>query len=404
MASAPSNSKVVNSAFIRNFVSAGSSSMKEITEDLSNNLELQGIIKNVIAEYKKMQLAATQSGATLSGIVTEQISARKRNAAELKGDKQDDEPKVTKPRIDIDASITLRRGQLVFGKWVPKLCKELITFADEKVDVQSINVLSAECLSEALEVAFGLVCFGDKLDRVGNPNKKILFTSLKIAYERLGYPLRAIQIDMEKGVADWSSVAKVKLAFQDLEWELSMWDDMKGTWQVVPISSALLGEDSQDFALKLLRPYALTSAFLMATSGNTFPVTTFFVGRCSRRLKRRASEELKAAMTLTSDEALRLSIKLKQQAKAKAKPMGLRSMASSSVPVVTPKAGSMVQTTLPSLVPALIGADPLVTSAASASSAAASVVDLEARTAPSDVAPLFHGADDEEPSVPPTPP
>ena len=56
---------------------------------------------------------------------------------------------------------------------------------------------------EMLEMAFDLKIFGDALDRVGTPDKRLLLPAMKRCYEALGSRFQHIEVQKETGDIRW---------------------------------------------------------------------------------------------------------------------------------------------------------------------------------------------------------
>lgn len=202
---------VASASIVRSFASASQMNVRNIVKDIEGNIELQAMVQQTIAEYKSAKEAGEATGATVSSMVDVAIQKRKRTSRGI-GDGDDEAPGEKKQRVSIDPEdTTLRRGQMCFAEWSKKMQNELILYADLSLDVQAVAAMSKhpESLKEALEAGFGLVCYGDKLDRVGTSHKPTLFHSMKQVYENMGSRLRGIQVDMSTGV--WDDLSTIKL-------------------------------------------------------------------------------------------------------------------------------------------------------------------------------------------------
>ena len=88
-------------------------------------------------------------------------------------------PKKLKALTELPAeSMVLRRGQLVFGEWSLKLCKQLLAYVDPEVSIVGLARLNLQGAYQLMEYCLDIRCFGDRKDRAATTNMRELWVNL----------------------------------------------------------------------------------------------------------------------------------------------------------------------------------------------------------------------------------
>jgi hypothetical protein len=333
----------------KDFLGASTIMVKEICDDLDGNLELQAIVKQRIAEYKRARKDAEDAGTNIGQLVQSTIQSRKR-----KSDDSPDTEERKKQVVIIEIPDTpLRRGQRIFGSWTIKMCKQLFQYVDPNLDMTAIATMKQDTYFECMERAFELKLFGDQKDRVGiTDSQRKLFQNLKQVYVGLGSRLSDLVVDTANGTVDWSSCSPLRIASQKknevvIEYKASR--DAKPLQSIV--GEEILRGDAGPFFLG--RDYSLANACLKSTL-NEYNISGLFGAVAMRKLKPRLSDttgvvDQTPSAKVSAEEAKQAS--LDKKSKAKAKPLGkvrlcsggdvgLAVPASAADPALGPAAGS----------------------------------------------------------------
>lgn len=319
-------SKRVASDMARSFVASSSSVLKQINKDLEGNLELQQIVQAKIAEYQEVKKEALAAGMSVSDLVASQIQERKRKKASESdsdsGDRKAKKEKTEKPKeVAIENPETiLRRGQVTFGNWSAKLCRELIGYCDPELDTVGLKRLSLESLHQCLEAGWELKLLGDSKDRIGTTHKGNLFQNLKKVYEQLGCRLRGLEIDMAEGKVMWDSVSPLSVKEKNDAGDLEVHYQPKGgQLKVRYLAHDDLNDDPGPFVM--IRHWSLFNAVVKGSRGE-YLVGGLFV-TVGRKLCRRTSEEM-GVCKVSAEEHKQLKKDKEERKRPKAQTTGIR--------------------------------------------------------------------------------
>ena len=119
------------------FTGAQRKQAEEILADIGENVELQVIVKECVAQYKKEKEEADKVGCTVQDMVAAKQSSRKRK----KEDDEDEETEDEEGTVEIDDK-PLRRGQLIFANWSKRLIDIAFTYSDPLMTSQVLKLIN----------------------------------------------------------------------------------------------------------------------------------------------------------------------------------------------------------------------------------------------------------------------
>lgn len=364
-----------SSSLVRSDTSASNIIMDEIWGECVNNVELQMVAKATIKEFKDNLSKAESAQMSMPELVRSTVESRKRKT----DDDEDDEAEETMDEDSVGG--TVRRGQVVFAAWVPKLMNEALQFIDKRVwDSHTLKALSIESKLEAFEGALDILCHGDRLDRVGTTDKWKLFLALKKCYKDLGSWWQHMVVDLCAGRILWKRCGpyiKEDMPNKIIKVTLTAWASNANDDRVVELSDHNSLGDEGPFDMYL--PFSTRQVALVSRSTEeTYTLASFFPGN-RRRLGKTPSAE-RGSVTLCKKTARQHDVEKREQKKTKSKapPIGIKSFAPSpspattSAPVVAPPP-TMSSQAQASATPSQDQSLPVEAGAAASSTTAASV-------------------------------
>ena len=301
----------------RSFIKAAEKGWKAIEQKAKFDLEMQAIVMNAITEFEEAKKEASKSMVQVVDMVQASRDARKRKREDYEALSDPEEISRRKVSQERDKfckldDVPLRRGQMTFGCWSLKLCRQLLLYCDDGLNLSLVSCLTQRSLYECLEHGFELKCFGDNLDRCGTSSKRLLFSSLKNLYKCNGSKLSNIEVDTDTGTVNWDSCAE--LSKGDMKDEGLEVVYQPSSAKASPITKILdkdvWGDDPGPFTL--VRTYSVAAAAVKGFLGE-YPVVHLFP-MSKRKLGRRLSETLGVCVKVSGHEA-------KQAAEAKQKAM-----------------------------------------------------------------------------------
>lgn len=181
-----SSSSKASSGLTKDFLGASTIVMREITEALDGNLELQCIVKARIKDYQDTQKSAEASGTSVQDMVQNtsvqdmvQEGRGGRHAGLGASDEEEQAPAGDPRHSFAPRSARLRRMDR-------EMCKALFEFVDLDLDMTAIGAMKQEAFHECMERAFELKLFGDLKDRAGIvDSQRKLFENLRQVYVAL---------------------------------------------------------------------------------------------------------------------------------------------------------------------------------------------------------------------------
>jgi hypothetical protein len=316
--------KKPSATLIRAFEGAMSIHMDEIQTEAGGDLELQLMLVKFIRDYKEVKNSASENLTTVGDVMHACIADRKRK-------RDDDEDTPGNPTSIEDTDI--RRGQHIYAMWSTKLVDDLLCYLEPSLfDRKALKRLSLQVKYQVMEMGLDLIMHGDSLDRIGCTNKRELYGNLSKAYDKLGRRFQWIEIDMERGVIDWSMIGPWSMQ-KDLlptdgnlkvvlkSWALARDED----FEVLIKQDSLLGDEGP---FNLDMQFSLKQCSLVSASTNEHYGVMQLVPGLRRRLCHRPSDE--AGATSLCSLIKKTSVQWddeKNGKKAKAKPLGMKSIA-----------------------------------------------------------------------------
>ena len=310
----------------KHFLSTSKDNRKAILEGMGNNIELQSILLNKIRDFHAQR---GDGDVSFSSLVDKTVASRKKGrpkGSDEEGDDESDEqvPKKLKMLTELpDEQVVLRRGQLVFGEWSLKLCKQLLAYVDPDVSIVGLSRLALPGALQLMEYCFDIRCFGDRKDRAATQSMRELWVSLKKTYDVLGKKLRLVVINHDLKMPDRS---------EDTELELCVKKKGEAFLEVKynpPVGRKLFGNvklDDEDMGPWEMRDkFSPFQAFVVSPT-HEYPVIAVFP-QLTRKLARRPSQEQGAVSSkLSHDEAMVIATAKRLQKSKKKTPTGLQAL------------------------------------------------------------------------------
>lgn len=311
-----------SSQLLKHFSQAAASGFDEIAADLQSNIELQLIVKATIKDYKDNLALAEQHQMSLVEMVGSTREQRKRQRQDDSTSDEDD----VKSESDEEELVAgeIRRGQLVFASWNSKMANEAMRHCDKRVmSADVVKVMKLRTKLECLEMGLDIVCFGDRLDRVGSKDKIKQIQNMRVVYKQLGERWQHLEIEMPSGEVKWLTCAPWLMKEQR---PLHVIIILRG-WaregenaidvEVELNDTHFMGDDGP---YSLHMPFSLRQAGVQSTSTNEVYSLSSLVPGVRRRLGRRPSQTANATNSCKQTAAeYDESISAKRRGKAKAK-------------------------------------------------------------------------------------
>ena len=310
----------------KNYISTSKDNRKAILEAMGHNIELQSILLNKIRDFHAQR---GDGDVSFSSLVDKTVASRKKGrpkGSDEEGDDESDEqvPKKLKMLTELpDEQVVLRRGQLVFGEWSLKLCKQLLAYVDPDVSIVGLSRLALPGALQLMEYCFDIRCFGDRKDRAATQSMRELWVSLKKTYDVLGKKLRLVVINHDLKMPDWSEDTELQLG------EKKAGENFLEMKYNPPVGRKLFGNvklDDEDMGPWEMRDkFSPFQAFVVSPT-HEYPVIAVFP-QLTRKLARRPSQEQGAVSSkLSHDEAMVLATAKRLQKHKKKTPTGLQAL------------------------------------------------------------------------------
>lgn len=248
--------------------------MKAIQAKVAHNLELQGIILKTISDYESAQEKAKAQGSSVVEVVK-----RKRMNSSAPADG-------AAPEIE---DTVLRRGQTVYKNWANKLCSQLLNYLDpEALDLQTLKRIDdLTQYQHLMQYGCDLLLGGDTPDKVGSPNKKLLFQGLKQVYQQLGSRFNSLNFEVLP--LDWQKCGHYMIQVNSGKVMLQC----KPLGETVEIGQNVLHGDPGPYTV--VENNSSLKLATLVTRKDSYKLQNFFP-RLSRSLKRRLSDDLGVTM------------------------------------------------------------------------------------------------------------